>query len=111
MTISASRGSSRSTSLRLCSRAPEMTIRSEAATHVDSSQANRCSLEGGRQFAAVAAGFRGGRVGIVEDAESRAAEEVAGFRGVEADVGVGVAASGDGGAVVRQLAQRPDQAL
>src|SRR5215218_9954233 len=32
MTISASRGSSRSMSLRLCSRAPEMTIRSEAAT-------------------------------------------------------------------------------
>lgn len=30
-------------SLRLCSRAPEMTIRSEAATHTDSSQANRCS--------------------------------------------------------------------
>src|SRR5215218_10119388 len=45
MTISASRGSSRSMSLRLCSRAPEMTIRSEAATHVDSTQANRCSLE------------------------------------------------------------------
>src|SRR5215218_1279255 len=43
MTISASRGSSRSMSLRLCSRAPEMTIRSDAATHTDSSQANRCS--------------------------------------------------------------------
>ena len=36
MTISASRGSSTSMSLRLCSRAPEMTIRSEAATHNDS---------------------------------------------------------------------------
>src|SRR5215213_10819158 len=44
MTISASRGSSTSMSLRLCSRAPEMTIRSEAATHSDSRQANSCSL-------------------------------------------------------------------
>ena len=43
ITISASRGSSTSMPLRLCSRAPEMTIRSEAATQVDSTQANRCS--------------------------------------------------------------------
>src|SRR6266516_6571713 len=33
MTISASRGSSRDMSLRLCSRAPEMRILSSAATH------------------------------------------------------------------------------
>src|SRR5260221_5234175 len=46
MTISASRGSSTSTSLRLCSRAPEMTIRSEAGTATDSTQANRCSPGG-----------------------------------------------------------------
>ena len=43
ITISASRGSSTSTSLRLCSRAPEMTMRSEAATYGDSTQTNRCS--------------------------------------------------------------------
>src|SRR5919106_4231951 len=43
MTISASRGSSTSTSLRLCSRAPEMTIRSEAATRPHHRETNRCS--------------------------------------------------------------------
>src|SRR4051794_9020975 len=43
MTISASRGSSTSMSLRLCSRAPEITICSETATGIDSTHTNRCS--------------------------------------------------------------------
>src|ERR1700761_239975 len=43
ITISASLGSSRETSLRLCSRAPEMTILSETGTNNESTQANRCS--------------------------------------------------------------------
>src|SRR5215218_820856 len=103
MTISASRGSSTSMSLRLCSRAPEMTIRSDAATHSDSTQTNRCSLKDRRQFAAVAAGCGVGGVGLVEDSDDGAAEEVAGFGGVEIAV-VRIV-------VARQLAQGPDQAL
>src|ERR1700753_944811 len=46
ITIRASRGSSRETSLRLCSRAPEMTILSEAGIDNESTQANRCSPPG-----------------------------------------------------------------
>src|ERR1700753_1346324 len=43
ITIRASRGSSTETSLRLCSRAPEMTILSETGIDNESTQANRCS--------------------------------------------------------------------
>src|SRR4030095_16675141 len=52
ITISELRGSSRSTSLRLCSLAPRMTIRSDGAIHIECTQANGCShLSGwGRGF-------------------------------------------------------------
>src|SRR4051794_37807725 len=59
MTISASRGSSTSMSLRLCSRAPEMKIRSDAATGLDSTQTNRCSPGANRRLHALIVGMRG----------------------------------------------------
>src|ERR1700761_1412463 len=83
MTIRASRGSSTETSLRLCSRAPEMTILSETGTNNESTQANRCSLEGapicgevpysegGRESAAVLARDRVAGIEVGEDADDR----------------------------------------
>src|SRR4051794_29791821 len=120
MTISASRGSSTSMSLRLCSRAPEMTIRSDAATDLDSTQTNRCSrkcslhlyryteqMKGAlpqhfRHSAAVDAGCGIGGVGLAEDANDSAAEEVPRLVEIE---------TARRGAVAGQLAQRLDQAL
>src|ERR1700743_2655309 len=99
ITISASRGSSTETSLRLCSRAPVMTILSETGTNNESTQANRCSLwvppncgkvrcsEGGRELAPVLAGGRIGGVEAGEDADDRLADQVAALARVEVSPG------------------------
>src|SRR2546428_3063542 len=57
MTIRASRGSSRETSLRLCSRAPEIRIRSSALILVDCRWGRKCP-GGPGQIASPAAGAR-----------------------------------------------------
>src|SRR6187549_2748204 len=86
--------------LRLCSRAPEMTIRSEAATQFDSTHTNRrsptadgafpvkwtgkapsgASVEAGCQALAIVPRRRVRRVAFAEDADDRAAEQLARVR-------------------------------